>query len=634
MQNQTAYHVYLTHDTMRGIMLEKARHPGLECIVQMPGVRHGNDFYFDMAADSGINATYRYAMCEKDHVYADHLSTRLAEYYDFPPDLLTVSQIHFHPAEFQRFSTGDGPANRKLAQQFGGVVNGLMWVDPTFRVQFWYIDENGNETPVDYTIDDAAVANAMPRKSLEKLKKLIESNEVRMVSTKTEIVAVPVDDREGKVPRIDPDNRTVRSKIAEFYRKIHKGKERKPMDYMMHKNKEPGVYSCDMEDTLDFESMCATLRPYTILLPEEYRDQRYEGPLRGYYIEDTKTFNVVPVSLADVRGDTRLLGEARRIPSAEEDAKQELLVLWQNESPSITVNGVLQTDVVLDFYSLRKEVFSRNQGILEYTQMADKQAIIAGLGSGGFFMGLELVKAGIGSIIAADDDCLSYHNVCRHVCGIHDVGQYKVDLFRKYAADINPECKVYTFRDLLQHMDPAALEEAIWEKSIILGCADNRHAGYVCNELADRYHIPMVDAGCGPRASSGEVFYYKPDTGMACYTCAYGEDTGVDHSNQNVRRQFYATEAELEKLHFQPGMSMDIELTAIFATKLAIDLLMEGEPNYQAKLLPYINQCTVLLNYPVGKDVNPYMQLFEKQRPMTWKTGPAVRNPRCSNCQV
>lgn len=123
---------------------------------------------------------------------------------------------------------------------------------------------------------------------------------------------------------------------------------------------------------------------------------------------------------------------------------------------------------------------------------------------------------------------------------------------------------------------------------------------------------------------------------MACYTCAYGEDSGVDHSNQNVRRKFYATEAELEKLHFQPGMSLDIELTAIFETKLAIDLLMENEDGYVPKLLPYINQCTVLLNYPVDKEINPYVQLFEtdgqKPRPLTWKSGRAEINQKCSYC--
>ena len=267
--------------------------------------------------------------------------------------------------------------------------------------------------------------------------------------------------------------------------------------------------------------------------------------------------------------------------------------------------------------------------------MESKQAIISGTGSGGFKVGLELVRAGIGSLIVADNDILAYHNVCRHECGIHDVGRYKVECFKERAADINPNCKVYIFRDLIQHVDPAELEKLIWKDSIILCCADNRHCGYVCNELADKYGIPMIDAGCGPRASTGEVFWYKPDSGMACYTCAYGEDKGVDYSNQAVRRRFYATETELEKIHFQPGMYLDIQLTAIFEAKLAIDLLMENEESYVPKLLPYINQCTVLLNYPVDQEVNPYMHLFgmdEERKPFTWKTGPAQKNESCSYC--
>lgn len=179
-------HVFITEDTKRGIMLEKARHPGVECIVQMPGRRIGNNFYYDMVADSGIHATYRYAMCEKDHEYCDHLSTRILEYYDFPAEELVVAQLHYHPAAFKRFSHGDGPANRKLAQQYGGVTNGLMWVDPEFHMQFWYIDEKGKETPVEYTVDDAEVAKVMPKKSLAKLKKMIEGNEMGVFVQKGE----------------------------------------------------------------------------------------------------------------------------------------------------------------------------------------------------------------------------------------------------------------------------------------------------------------------------------------------------------------------------------------------------------------------------------------------------------------
>ena len=62
---------------------------------------------------------------------------------------------------------------------------------------------------------------------------------------------------------------------------------------------------------------------------------------------------------------------------------------------------------------------------------------------------------------------------------------------------------------------------------------------------------------------------------------------------------------------------------------------MENEDDYEAKLLPYINQCTVLLNYPVDQDVNPYMHLFgaeAERKPLTWKSGPAQKNESCSYC--
>ena len=61
-----------------------------------------------------------------------------------------------------------------------------------------------------------------------------------------------------------------------------------------------------------------------------------------------------------------------------------------------------------------------------------------------------------------------------------------------------------------------------------------------------------------------EVFYYKPNCNMPCYTCTYGEDKGVDYNNQAIRRQFYATEKELQRMTFQPGMYMDIEIVALF----------------------------------------------------------------------
>lgn len=650
-QHKEKYHIYITHNTYRGMLLEAGRHPGNESIIQMPGIRIGDNFYFDMVADSGINATYTPTMCEKDHKYADHLATRISEYYDFSNGQLTVSQVHRHPNGCLHFSAGDYPANIKLARQFGGVVNGLMFIDPEFRIKFWYIDENGDETEAEYEINDKAVREVMPQIDLTRLKETVEYNEAKRVEF-----------RKNKRRHKDTNETRdlIRSKISGLFNKgyleedgyMNSKVERKQQTAVIQAeiksvNMTPGNTSfidntiedgASGENFLDFEKLQETLKPYRVLIPEEYRKQHYVGELTGYYHPETKTYNIIPQELYCVRMDATVLGVAsseERIRTASICNCVPLSIVWKDDQAEISIRDNENVEINIDYYSCKQDIFSRNEGIVEKDKMAEKQAIISGAGSGGFKVGLELVRAGIGSLIVADNDIIAYHNVCRHECGIHDVGKYKVDCFKERAADINPNCKIYTFRDLIQHVDPAELDKVIWRDSIILCCADNRHCGYVCNELADKYDIPMIDAGCGTRASTGEIFYYKPNSDMACYTCAYGEDKGVDYSNQAVRRRFYATESELEKLHFQPGMYLDIQLTAIFETKLAIDLLMENEEDYEPKLLPYINQCTVLLNYPVNQDINPYMHLFGQEgnrKPLTWKSGPAQKNEFCEYC--
>lgn len=176
-KGKNQYHVYITTNTYRGMILEVGRHPNNESIIQMPGLRIGNNFYFDVVSDSGINAIYTPTCCEKDHVYADHLSTRIAENYDFSKGKMTVSQVHRHPDGCIHFSSGDFEANSNLAKQYGGVVNGLMFVDPEFRLKFWYIDENGKETEAEYEINDRAVMEAMPFVKIEKIKSEVEKRE-------------------------------------------------------------------------------------------------------------------------------------------------------------------------------------------------------------------------------------------------------------------------------------------------------------------------------------------------------------------------------------------------------------------------------------------------------------------------
>lgn len=316
-QRKDKYHVYITHNTYRGMLLEAGRHPGNESIIQMPGIRIGNDFFFDMVSDSGINATYTPTMCEKDHVYADHLSTRLSEYYDFSNGKLTVSQVHRHPDGYLHFSPGDHPANIKLAQQFGGVVNGLIFIDPEFRIKFWYIDENGNETEAEYEINDKAVRTAMPRIDLHRLKETVERNEaVRKAVKKAGRRTV----EKGK------EKRSLRLRLSDLF--TGHLEEEKYMDNRTANALQTAAVSAETAEVtfvdntvekgtseeafMDFEEMQEALRPYTVLIPEEYRKQCYEGELRGYYHPETKTYNIVQDALYDARTDAKTLGMAVR----------------------------------------------------------------------------------------------------------------------------------------------------------------------------------------------------------------------------------------------------------------------------------------------------------------------------------
>ena len=57
-------------------------------------------------------------------------------------------------------------------------------------MQFWYIDEAGNETEVPYTVDNRAVREAMPKKKVAGLTRLVELRESmgRVSSGKTDLL--------------------------------------------------------------------------------------------------------------------------------------------------------------------------------------------------------------------------------------------------------------------------------------------------------------------------------------------------------------------------------------------------------------------------------------------------------------
>lgn len=259
-------------------------------------------------------------------------------------------------------------------------------------------------------------------------------------------------------------------------------------------------------------------------------------------------------------------------------------------------DGMRFLDCGHESYTLHLDVFSRNTGILETRMMNSKTAVISGCGSVGSYVALELARSGVGRFLLIDHDVLSYANVCRHQCGISDVGRYKTLAVADRIRLINPAATVMTCQSVIENAPPALFAECCGPEAVIVGCADNRQGDLFACKIAAHYHMPMVSIGFWERAFAGEVFYWMPeDPALACYQCftrALGDMSG----RESVNRRLYTTQDDLGKVSFMPGISIDITFVSNIGTKIILDIINRNNDKYPPRLIDSLTQFTLVAN--------------------------------------
>jgi len=325
--------------------------------------------------------------------------------------------------------------------------------------------------------------------------------------------------------------------------------------------------------------------------PSYLDDQKIFGDIIGRQIENTNQYNIISSKVSSNYGDKIYkIGEIV-------DAKPKS---FQNILTGVRSNGKLDFyDIdgnlcMKEPYQLKIDIFSRNTGIIESDVMLDSGVIISGCGSVGSLFALEMARSGVGKFMLVDNDIISYHNICRHQCGILDVGKYKVDAVRERILEINPEAEDVTFAGLLQSVPKKMFDGFCDENTMIVGCADNRDGDLYANKIANIYNIPMMSVGFWERAFAGEVFYCLPNE-MPDYEDFY-KSIGESSGRVNQNRIFYTNEADLEKTFFEPGISVDINFVTTVAIKLAIDILNRKNKKYHPKLINHLTQYTLICN--------------------------------------
>lgn len=255
-------------------------------------------------------------------------------------------------------------------------------------------------------------------------------------------------------------------------------------------------------------------------------------------------------------------------------------------------------------YNLDVDLSSRNAGLLETAAMRESGVIICGCGSVGSLAALDLARSGVGRFLLIDDDILSIENLCRHQCGLADVGRFKAQAVADRIRLINPLADINVHITTIERLDPVVVKDfsnslnnqSKNQPTLLLAAADSRRADRYGAQLAAQLNLAFLSIGLWERAFAGEIFYWYPEEPMPCYGCAFGKLNGDLANQTKQKRRYYSNETKAEHINFEPGIAIDIAYVVQVGLKLAIDLLNRNNLCHVKKLLGYLSQYTLVCN--------------------------------------
>lgn len=325
----------------------------------------------------------------------------------------------------------------------------------------------------------------------------------------------------------------------------------------------------------------------TVFISKEQLENLSEGDLYGRYYKDTEIINIFPSQMYD-RGD--FLG---KVFVEGVDSSSGFYGIKKNTGIEFFFDGEL---LEVEAYELYQNIFSRNKGILETPVMNSKRIVILGCGSVGSLVAIELARSGVENFLLSDPDIMEYHNICRHQCGIEDVGDLKVNALSRKLRNINPTVKIDTFDGIIQNIPKEKLDRfCVPGETIFIGCADNRIADVYSNRISIYYGAAFLSIGFWERAYAGEIFYHIPGKNMPCYECALGTGGNLS-ARSEANHHVYSNQEHIEGMKFEPGISVDINFITSIGVKLILDILNESTEGYRPRLLNNLEQYTLVCN--------------------------------------
>lgn len=201
-------------------------------------------------------------------------------------------------------------------------------------------------------------------------------------------------------------------------------------------------------------------------------------------------------------------------------------VSWTDKSGTPVDVQVYDTDQFFKRTPFAPEVLGHLQ---------QERVLVAGMGSMGAPMGLELAMSGVGFLIALDKDVLEIHNCMRHVLGPAYVGWPKPAAFEHHLEEHVSTCKCLpVYGDVFKgNREPLRRMMEETKPTRILAATDSLRIQYLCQRVALHYQIPLMAVWCDNNAIEGEIFMWEPGEARAwtpgrpergCYACMRNPD--------------------------------------------------------------------------------------------------------------
>jgi molybdopterin/thiamine biosynthesis adenylyltransferase len=227
--------------------------------------------------------------------------------------------------------------------------------------------------------------------------------------------------------------------------------------------------------------------------------------------------------------------------------------------------------------------WSRLEAVVDLEALAERHVLVAGVGSGGSTVALELAKSGVGRLTLVDPDRLEPQNVVRHECDDRSLGRNKAEAVAELILHRNPGAHLEAIaRDLFELSErlPALVADA----DVVAVCTDKEPPKHLLNRVALGAGVPAVYGGVYARGVGGEVIACGAGPKDPCYACVTAALKGSTSATVDDEVD-YGQVGDDGTLQAVPGLGLDVRLVALLHAKVCLALLIEGHPHAPALLL-------------------------------------------------